>query len=434
VSARGIVVVMFGALTGCSSAGPASTSHSASEPPADAATMDAASTDGASTDGGGGEATPETSTPWAGPAAHPAMPNVVDYGGPVLSSPVVQPVVFAGDAMQNDIAAFTSDLVHSTYWTAVSHEYGVGAIRGLPVAVANETAPSSLTDAQVQSWIAAKITSGLLPAPDGNTVYAVFYPSGTTITRRIGTSCTNFYGYHGQSTSASRAAYVYAVLPRCHDVLHTDLANVTNSTSHELLEASTNPWFATAPAYASVDPAHAVWAIATGGATELGDMCALMPGAGYLQPSDLPYAVQRSWSNAAAAASHDPCVPAPSGPYFNAAPVLPDMVTISLGSMGSLTTQGVRIPVGQTRTIQVDLYSDAPTAGPWKVEALDLATLQNKPAALRLQLDATSGKNGDVLHLTITPLQAEPNGLEAFYVGSGLQGRSALWVGLVSNQ
>jgi hypothetical protein len=427
VSARGIVVVTLGVLTGCSG-GSASTTNSATEPGADAATtMDS----GRAT--GSGAAMPEASTPWTGPAAHPAMPQVVNYGGPVLSSPLIQPVVFAGDAMQNDLATFTSDLGNSTYWTAVSHEYGVGAIRALPVAVANETAPTSVTDAQVQAWITAKISSGLLPAPDGNTFYAVFYPSGTTITSSAGTSCTDFYGYHGQSKSASGAAYVYAVLPRCHDSFHTDLANVTNSTSHELLEGSTNPWFATAPAYATVDPDHAVWAIATGGSTELGDMCALMPGAGYFQPSDLPYAVQRIWSNAAAAASHDPCVPAPSGPYFNAAPELPDMVTIDLGSMGTLTTLGVRIPVGQSRTIDVDLYSDAPTAGPWQVEALDLATLQKKPAALDLKLDAASGKNGDVLHLTITPLQAGTKNLEAFYVGSGLQSRSTLWVGLVSN-
>jgi len=144
--------------------------------------------------------------------------------------------------------------------------------------------------------------------------------------------------------------------------------------------------------------------------------------------------VQRIWSNAAAAASHDPCVPAPSGPYFNAAPVLPDLVTIDLGSMGNLETQGVRIPLGQSQTIDVVLYSDRPTAAPWQVEALDLATLESQPAALDLQLDATSGKNGDVLRLTIKPLQAESNGLEAFYVASTLQGRSTLWVGLVSNQ
>lgn len=428
MGARDVVFVALGALTGCSGSS-AGNSSSASEPPADAATNDGPTT---MMDSG---TVPETSmTTWTGPAMHPAMPHVVDYGGPVLSAPEIQPVVFAGDAMQDDIAAFTSGVGQSAYWAAVGHEYGVGAVRGLPVAVANEAAPASITDAQVQTWITGKISSGFLPAPNGNTIYAVFYPSGTTITASAGTSCTSFYGYHGQSTSASGAAYVYAVLPRCHDAYHTDLANVTNSTSHELLEASTNPYFSTAPAYATVDPAHAVWAIATGGSTELGDMCALMPGAGYYQPPDLPYAVQRMWSNASAAGGHDPCVPAPSGAYFNAAPVLPDTVSIDLGSMGTLQTQGVRIPVGQSRTIDVALYSDAPTGGPWKVEALDPAALANQPAALDLKLDAASGQNGDVLHLTITPLREGPNGLESFYVGSALQGRSTLWVGLVSNQ
>ena len=158
-----------------------------------------------------------------------------------------------------------------------------------------------------------------------------------------------------------------------------------------------------------------------------------MPGAGYFQPADLPYAVQRIWSNAAAAGSHDPCVPAQPGAYFNAAPVLPDTITLDLGSGQKVTTQGVRIPVGQSRTIDVQLYSDAPTAGPWTVGAFNLAMLENKPAALTLSLDATTGSNGDVVHLTITPLRAEPSGLEAFYVASELAGRETLWVGLVSN-
>ncbi|HEY8040662.1 MAG TPA: hypothetical protein VIF15_12740 [Polyangiaceae bacterium] len=372
------------------------------------------------------------SPPWTSPAAHPVMPHVVDFGGSVLAHPRVQPLVFAGDPFAADIAAFTAGIGKASYWAAIGQEYGVGAIAGLPLATAAEAAPAAVTDAQVQTWINQKIAGGLVPAPDGETIYTVFYPAGTTVTSAAGTSCTSFYGYHGEGKTAAGAPFVYAVLPRCHDAYHADLDNVTNSTSHELIEASTNPYFATAPAYARVDTDHYVWAISSGGSTEVGDMCALVPGAGYLTPPDLPYAVQRMWSNAAAAASHDPCVPAPAGPYFNAAPVLPDTVTIDFGAQGKLTTQAVRIPVGQSRTIDVDLYSDGPT-GPWKVEALDLATLEKKPAALGLQLDRATGANGDVLHLTITPLQTESYGIEAFYLGSGLAGRSTLWVGLVSN-
>jgi len=359
------------------------------------------------------------------------MPHVVDYGGPVLPSPEFQPIVFAGDPMQQDITTFASDLRQSSYWSAIASEYGVGALRVLPVVVVSEAAPGAMSDAQVQSWLASKIAASQVPAPDGNIVYALYYPATTVITGSLGTSCTDFYGYHNQAVSPAGAAYVYAVLPRCHDSIHADLDSVTNFTAHELLEATTNPYPSTRPAYATVDADHAVWTLVAGGESELADMCQLMPGAAYIRPVDLPYAVPRTWSNAAAAASHDPCVPAPSGAYFNAAPVLTDSVTIPVGS-SSITTQAVKIPLGQSRTISVDLYSDASTGGPWTVEALDVATLEGKPAALRLSLDAPSGENGDVLHLTITPLQQGTGGLESFYVASGLKGRSSLWVGLVS--
>ena len=412
---RGGLACAFISLLGCSSAGSA---------PVTSSTID-----GGGSDGGA----PEASTSWTGPASHPAMPHVVDYGGPVLAAPELQPIVFAGDPMRQDITTFAGDVGHSSYWGAIASEYGVGAVRTLPVVVVNETASSAVSDAQVQSWLASKIAATQVPTPDGNIVYAIYYPATTVITGSLGTSCTDFYGYHNQAVSPAGAAYPYAVLPRCHDAIHADLDNITNFTAHELLEAATNPYPSTRPAYATVDADHAVWTLVGGGESELADMCQLMPGATYIRPSDLPYAVPRTWSNAAAAASHDPCVPAPSGAYFNAAPVLPDSVTIPVGST-SITTQAVKIPLGQSRTIDVDLYSDAPTAGPWTVEALDVATLQGKPAALQLSLDAASGENGDVLHLTITPLQQGTGGLESFYVASGLSGRSSLWVGLVSNE
>jgi hypothetical protein len=362
------------------------------------------------------------------------MPQVVDLMGPVLRNPRLQPIVFAGDPIQTDIAAFTAALGQTGYWFAVGEEYGVGAATGLPVAVAEEPPPTAIDDAQVRDWLASKITDRLVPAPDGETIYAIYYPAGTTITSGAGTSCVSFSGYHGEGTSAQNERYVYAVLARCHNAWQSDLANLTNASSHEFIEASTNPYFSTAPAYATIDAAHYVWAVATGGSTEVGDMCTTMPGSEDYQPPDLPYAVQRIWSNAAAAASHDPCVPAAPGTYFNAAPVLPDTITIDFGAKGKVTTEGVRIPVGQPRTIDVALYSDEPTSGPWAVEAFDVAALAGKPAALDMKLDRTAGSNGDVLHLTITPLATNPYGIEAFYIGNRLSARTTLWVGLVSNE
>jgi hypothetical protein len=75
------------------------------------------------------------------------MPHVVDYGGNVLASPEFQPIVFVGDPLEPDITAFAGALEQSTYWSAIASEYGVGALRSLPLVVANETAPSALTTA-----------------------------------------------------------------------------------------------------------------------------------------------------------------------------------------------------------------------------------------------------------------------------------------------
>ena len=116
---------------------------------------------------------------------------------------------------------------------------------------------------------------------------------------------------------------------------------------------------------------------------EVADMCQDNDDSNYLPPGST-YTVQRSWSNAAATAGTNPCVPVPAtGPYFNSYPTLPDQVTLTAGSPsgGPITTTGVNIPLGQSRTIDVVLHSEAPTSGPWTVTAYDSSA--NIPASRR---------------------------------------------------
>ena len=81
--------------------------------------------------------------------------------------------------------------------------------------------------------------------------------------------------------------------------------------------------------------------------------------------------MQRTWSNKAAPAGHDPCVPAlPGEVYFNAAPVLNDNITVDVIGQTS-RCKGVKIAVGETKTIEIDLFSDAATGGPWTVAVQD---------------------------------------------------------------
>jgi len=93
-------------------------------------------------------------------------------------------------------------------------------------------------------------------------------------------------------------------------------------------------------------------------------MCAFHAGAA-VTPADLGFTVQRTWSNAAAAAFLDPCVPGESSPLFLAAPLGESSISLPNGAGGHLGSQGFALPVGQSITIDVGFYGTA--AGAWTV-------------------------------------------------------------------
>jgi hypothetical protein len=144
--------------------------------------------------------------------------------------------------------------------------------------------------------------------------------------------------------------------------------------------------------------------------------------------------VQRIWSNKSASSYHDPCVPeVPNEVYFNAAPVLPDTINVPVGSVN-----GVQIPVGSSKTIELDLFSEAATNGPWNVQVVDLEQLKGGTASLRFSLDRSSGQNGDKIHLTIDALSQGTYGVGVFVVASYMGQFSQTnpqhwWIGLVGH-
>ncbi|HVY47921.1 MAG TPA: hypothetical protein VHB21_18665 [Minicystis sp.] len=384
---------------------------------------------------GGGEQGGTTSTGMGGvayPAPHPPAPQVQKTGTLVMTAQKIQPVFFQNDdaAFVAQIEDFTSKIGTSTYFPDAAGEYGVGMPTVLAPIQLTEDAPSSLSDDQIQTWLISKIEAGdgVFPAADDQTIYVLFYPSGVTISDFGGTSCQSFGGYHFNTNLHDGSNAIYAVIPRCQGgqgVTAMDL--VTQATSHELLEAATDPLPETQPTYGSLDDAHFYWELVVG--AEVGDLCSLSP-SGYSSLSDMPYSVQRIWSNEAAAASHDPCAPSPSGEvYFNAAPELNDDVTI-FGPDGSVTMKGVTIKVGETKTIDVDLFSDGPTDA-WSVQAYDAQELFGGSPDLDLSLDKETGKNGDKLKLTIKPLHQAQYGLATFVLYSMKGKQMNPWVGLV---
>jgi hypothetical protein len=216
--------------------------------------------------------------------------------------------------------------------------------------------------------------------------------------------------------------------------------------SHEWAEAATDPQATETgsftptggpnTAYYSVDSDDVVWEMLSSGG-EIGDLCQPEGAAAFYTPSDIGHTVQRIWSNLLAAASHDPCSPDPAGAaFFASAPVLNETVTFTSSLTGTITTKGVTIARGASATIEVDLFSDAPTAGPWTVAAADLLSQKYSSygivPTLSFQWDRTQGINGDKLHLTVTVTGASAfGGAHAFVVTSSLGGRSFQWPGIV---
>jgi hypothetical protein len=330
------------------------------------------------------------------PTWHLNQPVVSNAGGAVLAAPKVVPIFFTGDAAKPQIEAFLTQLAASSYWPAISAEYGVGALTIAPSVVATETPPT--TDAALQAIIGAHAGgTGGWPASDANTIYTVFLPSGVTLSTGSGTSCVQFAGYHDEASGV-----VYALMPWCATGgSFTGLDQVTIATAHELLEASTDPHPRSAPAFAQTDDAHAVWQFLPG--AELGDMCEMAHSA--YQPLVGTYMVQRMWSNASAAAGHDPCVPVLATPYVVAEANVPDL-SIDFGGGPPLVTPGLRLAVGASQTIEVDLYADGSTPD-FTVEAIDTAQkYQMASPELSFAWDRTTGNSGDKLHLTVTRVKA----------------------------
>lgn len=143
-----------------------------------------------------------------------------------------------------------------------------------------------VTDGDIQIFITSHIADGSLPAPNANTLYALFLPDGMSVSIGQDASCQTFCGYHNSFVNAGQNVF-YAVLPfpSCTGCLGTmqPFDALTSITSHEVCEAVTDP----VPGSGWYDDANG----------EVGDICA------WQTRSDGGYTVQLEWSN-----QHNACI------------------------------------------------------------------------------------------------------------------------------
>lgn len=386
------------------------------------------------------------------PAAHPPLPQLVNgMHGRVLTAPKVYLIFYPSYAPEPNLQAFTQAMTTASYWPMATSEYGIGNLAYGGTIDLTDAPPQTIAQADIHTWMGTQIKNGAFGAPDPQAIYTIVYPQATTITQPnpvspiLGTvnSCVAFGGYHDNVSvmtgDAGTTSFAYAVIPTC-----GALDTLTATLSHEWVEAATDPEVTAAGTFTLVggpnsaffgpDADHLIWSLLGGG--EAADLCVPEGPRIYIKPPDLGRTVQRSWSNVSAQASHDPCVPSTMGAFFDSAPVLTETVSFESTLTGKVTTKGVTIPQGTSRTIEVDLFSDGDTGGPWTVTADDVLSAYYGSYGLKPTMsfawDRTSGQNGEKLHLTITVTGASPvGGAHAFMITSRLGAREAVWPGLV---
>lgn len=334
----------------------------------------------------------------------PTFPEVQSRGGPVIKTPRIVPIVFAGDPLIAQITQFTAKIATSEYWKTVGAEYGVGAITPLETIVLDEAAPEAITSDQIEAWLAAKLSgeTPALGAPDADTLYAVYYPASTKITMgdgddRLGQSCEGYGGYHFEIAAGGKQVG-YTVLPRC-----SDIDELTVAASHEYFEWATDPFPKTKPAYSKLDEPHWAWQATMIG--ELGDLCTFLDREN-LHPPDIGFEVQRQWSNKLSLAGKYPCAPAKTTPYLQAiTTTIDDALVPDYGSISRyVKTKAIRVPPGQTKKVDVLIYSDQ--AGSQLVPLRAMSYQQfyagtGEKTGFVFTLDQTHGKVGETVEISI---------------------------------
>jgi hypothetical protein len=358
------------------------------------------------------------------PTKHTPIPQVEFNGVKVMKNPKIVTVTFdtnmmgTPDTMRASLEQFGDTILQSKWWDAVRDGFcddkgnciGQGSGGG-HVALPSDAAALSYTDSAagapstIQDFLKAHIADGSFPPPDADTLYAIYFPSRTSITLDNDSSCTSFGAYHNSvmvtpppaddaGAAPAPVEVVYAIMPRCRN----NLADVTVSASHELIEAATDPHVG-----GGYYMSNTIWNTRGG---EVGDLCVSFSGNDtYLEG---PFTVQRSWSNKAAAASHNPCVPAPSGPYFNVAP--------------PSNTDAIALKVGATKVVPLTAFSDA-AMDDWSLDAQEYTHFMGGNDVLTIAVDRTNVHNGSKPNLTVT-LNARPTGGLAYFALVSTSGNS----------
>ena len=333
----------------------------------------------------------------------------------VMATPTVVPITWNNDPQRTDVEALYAQYAASSAWAAQTSEYGIGA---LTVATPEHLSGSaSSSDTAIHTLLTTELGGASPPwgTPNENTLYSFTLPIDTAFTDDLGQKCCG--GYHDDVMVGS-VDVAYSVQCPCTNSFPpptTALQALTFALSHELVEAVTDPRYEHDYAWGAVDMPHQIWAYATDG--ELADLCEFTDTTLWSDAPSMTYTISRIWSNAAAKAGTDPCVGAPTSPYYQAIPDQPDATNISLFG-GTVPTKATKIAMSTQGTITFHVLGDA-GSGPFTVSVADLATVMGTSKTPLLAFVQPTGTYsvGDAVTVQVTP-----KGKDTMLGGTGAEG------------
>jgi hypothetical protein len=326
----------------------------------------------------------DSSSKWE-PSPHASLPIVPTGGGEVFAHVHVVATTFAGDPNQDALVKFTRWLVTSSWYAQVGTEYGIGP-GTVEAAVVSRPPPAPGDSAAVESFLRAELAAGELPAPMGQTAYLLYFSEANS-------ACSSALGYHGNFFLAGGSEVVYAIASFCPFTGATGLQGEQLLASHELVETVTNPLYNSAgtlpKGYQITDPMNpfSAWA------GELADLC-IFTGARTpaVVDSSTGYYTQRIWSNAAALAGHQPCVPSWTESYYNvsANPLAPP--PIAPGGSLSIALTGWSAAASEPWSLQVvpSTWNFTPTVD---LDRSQIADGDTATLTVRVGSDVASGQH-----------------------------------------
>jgi hypothetical protein len=228
----------------------------------------------------------------APPVIPPCGPLLVPSGsGKVLSDAWLVTLTYPDVPDAGALIAMGDALPGSQWLATVAGEYGA-AILGHTHYDVPLVAPAQFADSDVPALVEQGLDAGWWATPDAGTpLWLVIYPGWSQPT-------TNGFNYTGEHFDAPGKRVVAWVAP--HKDAGVDFYEFV--AGHEILEALTDPYPYSSPAYRA---SGLQFSVVGGEGGELGDLCE------FKAPIPGPFALPRGWSNAASDAGYNPCVPAP---------------------------------------------------------------------------------------------------------------------------